>query len=185
MFNSTSVYAATIGFWVVFFNIAYQVLRRKIPVPSKIALISSKPKQARDYSAHVFSHISLFHAVVNLAVSSWIVFSREFYYLERNQPDAVHLLCFSAGYYLSNTLMGQVYKFHPMSMVCHHVVVLLEIFYCFFTGYYANIVVAGFAIAEASNPFRIVKNIADGHLDQKRLGDVSIKIFAVVFLVCR
>lgn len=183
--NSFWFYFWTIGAWVAFFNVAFQILRRKIPVPSKIALEPSASRRQREFCSHVFSHLSLFHAVVNLAVSTYIYFSRSFYWLEVNQADTTHLLCFSAGYYLSNTLMGRLYRFHPLSMVCHHVVVLVEIFYTFFKGVYGNIVAVGFAIAEASNPFRIIKNIADGHLELKWLSDLSIKIFAAVFMVCR
>lgn len=183
--NVNELYLYTLGFWIIFYNVAYQILRRKIPIPSKIRQIESPTKRAREFSSHVFSHLSLFHAIVNLAVSSYIFFSRPFTLIELNQKDTLHLLCFSAGYYLSNTLMGRVYKFHPLSMVCHHLVVLTEIGYAATVGVYGNIIIVGFAIAEASNPFRIIKNISDGHLEQKHVGDLSIKIFAVVFLFCR
>ena len=183
--NSVWNYFWTIAAWILFFNLSYQILRRKIPIPSRIAALESPAKRSREFSAHVFNYISLFHALANLAISSYIYFVREFYWLETNQPDTIHLMCFSAGYYISNTIMGQLYKFHPWSMVAHHLVVITEIFYVFYKGIFGNVMAVGFAIAEASNPFRIVKNISDGHIELAWLGELSIKLFAVIFLIFR
>lgn len=185
MIKESLIYPTAILLWMVFYTLFYQVLRRLIPIPSKIAQTEDLAKRGREFSAHVFYHISLFHALINLAVSSYIFFSRPFNWLEINQPDTLHLLCFSVAYYISSSLMGQWYRFHAISMVCHHAVVISEIFYAMITNYWGNIILVGFAIAESSNPFRIIKNITDGHADQKRLGDISIKVFAVVFLICR
>lgn len=185
MFSGSLIYPTAIILWMVFYTLFYQVLRRLIPVPSKIAKTEDPIKRGQQYSAHVFYHISLFHAVVNLAVSSYIFFSRPFNWLEINQTDTLHLLCFSVAYYISSSTMGQWYRFHAVSMVCHHAVVISEIFYAMVKTIYGNIILVGFAIAESSNPFRIIKNIADGHADQKKLGDYAIRAFAVVFLFCR
>lgn len=178
-------YSFTIFSWIVFFNLAYQVLRRIISIPSKIAKNDIPKKKQSDFSHHVFSHLSFFHAVVSLIVSLYILTKRRFYYEEINQSDTLNLMSFSAGYYLSNSIVGFFYQFHPLSMICHHFVVLSEIFYSFSVGYYGNIIIAGFAIAETSNPFRIVKNICDGHEDKKQIGDCAIKTFATVFLIFR
>lgn len=185
MYNSLLFHLATTGFWFVFFLVVFRILKHRIPVPSKIALIPDKKKQLREFCAYVHSYLSLLHALVNLGVSCAILLSHKFYYLERNQWASIQILCFSAGYYLNSTLVGQVHKFHQLSMVFHHVILVLEILYSLTTGYWANIIIAGFAVAEGSNPFRIVKNISDGHLEYKNLGDVSIRIFAVVFLFLR
>lgn len=184
-FTANYTFLTTTLLWIVFYNLVYQVLRILIKVPSKIAKTSNKKKRESEYSYYVFSHLSLLHAIVNLFVSTGIIFSRPIYYLEVNQPDVLHLLCFSIGYYSSNMMMGMVYNFHPISMICHHLIVLSEILYVFWSGYFGNIIVLGFAIAEASNPFRIIKNISDGHDDRKYWGDLSIHIFAVVFLFMR
>ena len=184
-FAANYTYLTTTLLWILFYNLVYQVLRFLIKVPSKIAKTSNKKKRESEYSYYVFSHLSLFHAIVNLFVSTGIILSRPIYYLEVNQPDVLNLLSFSIGYYSSNMMMGMVYKFHPISMICHHLIVLSEIMYVFWSGYFGNIIVLGFAIAETSNPFRIIKNICDGHDDRKYWGDFSIHIFAVVFLFMR
>lgn len=181
------VYSYLIMFllWVIFYVLAYLILRKLIKVPSNIAKNDDKTKKEKEYSHHIFSHLSLFHAIVNLILSLSIAMDRTFYYEEVNQPDVMRLLCFSAGYYFSNSILGAIHKFHPVSMIFHHFIVLSEIFYVFWRGYYGNIIAIGFALAEASNPFRIIKNISDGHEDKKRFGDINIVIFSITFLFFR
>ena len=178
-------YGSTLLLWIVAYVLAYQILRRLIPVPGKIAKNPDQRKRNAEYSYHVFSHLSLFHAVSSLVGSVFVLSRRTFFYEERNQPDSLNLLCFSAAYYLSSTLMGRVYKFHPLSMLCHHLIILAEVFYVFWCGFYGNIIIAGFAIAETSNPFRILKNLSDGHVGGERFGRTSMTIFAAVFLAFR
>ena len=178
-------FGLTIQLWVFAFILVYMILRRVIPVPDKIAKNPNEWKRKSDFSFYVFSHLSLVHACGSLFFSLVILFRRKLYYEERNQNDTLNLLSFSAGYYLTNTLMGRFHKFHSISMVCHHLIVLLEIFYVFWCGFYGNIITAGFAIAELSNPFRILKNLSDGHENGRSFGRKSMAIFAVVFLICR
>ena len=82
-------------------------------------------------------------------------------------------------------LLNHTKQPRSFSMFIHHFIVLVEIFYTFWSGYYGNIIIAGFIVSEASNPFRIIKNISDGYEDKKDLGEKAIKTFAVVFLFFR
>lgn len=157
----------------------------KISIPRKIKDNVDKMLVSTIFADFCSNFSSLIHAVVSFFWGLWVISASGISADQVNTIDENAVLCFSMGYFLSDTLTGLIYDYQTRMMNIHHAIVIVNVVYILSKGRFSNITVAALVVSEASNPFKIMDSILKHIDDAEPFHTTSRVLFAFLFTVCR
>ena len=171
--------------WALFFLALNLTLRWKLPIPGNITNKTTTKSQDHirwEYTALYGTLV--FSTMINI-ICFYLWQLNGICYIRQNIVGEEHLLAFALGYYITDGILGVIYKFNDSLINFHHVQCFLIILYALVKGKYASVLIWGLFIAEISNPFLIAMKILSNFKGLKLYETISGIAFSVVFLITR
>jgi hypothetical protein len=167
------------------FTSANLLLFKKITVPSKIAEIQDIDQQLKTHAEFVSNCTAIIHAITAFFWGLYIISIHGLHVGRPNNFEESLMLAFSLGYFLSDTCFSLFFHFNGPVMMLHHYLSIAIIGYVLAKGEYSNLAVYSIVIAEASNPFNLLRMILDELGNWKKVSLVCGISFAIIFIYCR
>ena len=183
--NDPCEYVSLIVIVSVTFLIYDAILFYTYPEPKKLKMIDDKAQRKKLYYAHVASRSSIIHAVALIVGSIIILTELGIDYERYNKNEENLLMCFSIGYFISDTIIGFIARYNDYLMVFHHLLGIAGLSYSIITQKYGSGVMCLFGIAEISNPFMLIRKDLELYENTEFLSIVFGLSFAITFLICR
>ena len=171
--------------WCLIFLSINISLIRLYPMPKSINFSISEEKERRDFAEFCAYFTSFLNGFVSFFAGLSIVISNGVSLMSPNRSNETSLLCFTLGYFLSDTIVGIVYKYNNFMMNLHHLVILMCGLFSLFNRVYSNLAILGLVISELPNVFRAIEKILDRYPENKRISFVFGMCFATTFIFCR
>ena len=177
-------YLLILGHMIFFFVI--QFLARKLFTPPDAIFQETNSKKRKIMISEFYAYFSsLIHSSAFFVVALSALTSNEPRWTEPNTAFHQHFLCFSIGYFLSDSILGFVFKYNDHMMHLHHYVALSVLLNAFITNRYAFAVVYSIGIGEMSGPFMCLRKILEHNSNRKTEAKIAGIVFCLVFLSFR
>lgn len=172
-------------FWFIIFFVTNLIMIKHFPMPPRIAA-KANPQLRKVIFVNFISNLpSFIHAVIAF-VSGLYIFA--YHGVRLAGPNLFVeglLLSFSLGYFLNDTILSWIYGHNTTPMMLHHYQVVFVAIYVLAKDEYGSIAVWTLVIAEASNPFNILRVTFEKYKGCESAATITGIAFAVVFIYCR
>ena len=167
------------------FTSANFLLFKILPVPAKIAQMEDIDQKVKMLAEYASNFCSLIHAI---AAFCWGLYILTTHGLRIGVPNIFEenlMLAFCLGYFLSDTLFSLLFHYNGPVMMLHHYLTISIIVYVLVKNQYSGLAVYSLVLAEASNPFNLIRVILDESGSWSKASLLSGLTFAVIFIYCR
>jgi hypothetical protein len=172
-------------YWLVILLSLNFMLVRLVPMPKKIADDLSGARRKVNFVNFTSNTVSFVHAVVSFVWGISLYLRHGLRFSGTNSFVECMLLSFSLGYFLNDTILSWVYKLNDLPMMIHHYICVFVIVYSLVKDEYSSMIVWALVVAEASNPFNILRVTFEVIEGFQILGTIFSLAFAVIFIYCR
>jgi len=173
------------AFWFVIFFVINLIMIKHFPMPPRIAA-KSNPQMQKVIFVNFTSNLpSFIHAVAAFFCGLYIFATHGVRLSGPNLFAEALLLSFSLGYFLNDTILSWIYGHNTAPMMIHHYQVLFVTIYVLAKDEYCSIAIWTLVIAEASNPFNILRVTFEKYNGWETAATITGVAFAVVFTYCR
>lgn len=167
------------------FTSANFLLFKILPVPTKIDQIEDIELKVKTLAEYASNFTAIVHAIITFF---WGLYILSTHGLRTGVPNTFEeslMLAFCLGYFLSDTCFSLFFHYNGPVMMLHHYLTISIIIYVFVKGEYSSLAVYALVLAEASNPFNLLRVILDETGSWHKASLFSGLTFAVVFIYCR
>lgn len=174
------------AFWVLFFLLVALILPRVTPVPDLLkAEFGPKAATSPQFYSFTSNFVSVFHAVVSLICSAYLLHADGLDYLRANTASQNNLFAFSCGYFTIDFLFGILQGYNDLATHFHHVFSISSFVYALIKGRYGDNLLWALVITEISNPFMLLSRNFEKMTRYQKLSFPFSIVFAGVFIYAR